>query len=78
VVVKVITNLACKDIRNAGLDAKLVLHVHDELQFLVREDHTDKVVEILDRAVPDSGEILKLKLPLEGECKIGLNWMETH
>ncbi len=78
VVMKKATVLACQELERRELDASLVLHVHDEFQFEVREEHADECAVVLERAIVDAGKALQLKCPLSGTASIGANWAETH
>ncbi|MDA3885660.1 MAG: DNA polymerase I [Candidatus Delongbacteria bacterium] len=56
-------------------DAKMLLQVHDELIFEVREEE----IESFSLFVKDSMEnIVKLKVPLTVNIGVGDNWLEAH
>ena len=65
-------------IQESGVDAKLVASVHDEYQFEVANDDTEKFAEITNTAIKEVQDIYDLKCPLDSEFKIGKNWAETH
>ena len=65
-------------IQESGVDAKLVASVHDEYQFEVANDDTEKFGEITNTAIKEVQDIYDLKCPLDSEFKIGKNWAETH
>ena len=65
-------------IQESGVDAKLVASVHDEYQFEVANDDTEKFGEITNTAIKEVEDIYDLKCPLDSEFKIGKNWAETH
>ena len=65
-------------IQESGIDAKLVASVHDEYQFEVANDDTEKFGEITNTAIKEVQDIYDLKCPLDSEFKIGKNWAETH
>ncbi|MGL1886292.1 MAG: DNA polymerase [Reichenbachiella sp.] len=67
-----------KAIVREGLDATFVATVHDEYSLEVRDDHVDRVKELTLWAMEHTGEYLKLSVPMEGDSKIGQNWMEVH
>ena len=60
---------------SSGLDAKVILQVHDELVLEVREDLVDKVREEI--RVHMSGAA-QLDVPLLVEVGVGNNWDEAH
>ena len=69
---------AHKRIAEAGLDAFQVAVVHDEMQWDCAEKDAEAVGIILRQCIRDAGEHYKSFVPLEGEYKIGSNWLETH
>lgn len=54
------------------------LNVHDEFQFYVPEDIADLVGAEMPKAIIQAGIDFNLKCPLDGEYKVGNNWMQTH
>ena len=64
-----------KRIREAGLQSKMVLQIHDELCF----DTFPEEVDALRKIVVDEMEnVIKLTVPLTVECGVGTNWLEAH
>ncbi|UCP08340.1 DNA polymerase I [Pseudomonas sp. MM213] len=60
---------------SSGLDAKVILQVHDELVLEVREDLVDQVREEIRVHMSDAA---KLDVPLLVEVGVGNNWDEAH
>jgi len=60
---------------SSGLDAKVILQVHDELVLEVREDLVDQVREEIRAHMADAA---KLDVPLLVEVGVGNNWDEAH
>ena len=60
---------------SSGLDAKVILQVHDELVLEVREDLIDQVREEIRLHM---SEAAKLDVPLLVEVGVGNNWDEAH
>lgn len=57
------------------LKSRMILQVHDELNFNVRKEEFDRVKEI----VLDCMEhVLLLRVPLIADCGEGKNWLEAH
>lgn len=57
------------------LKSRMILQVHDELNFNVRKEEFDRVKEI----VLDCMEhVLQLRVPLIADCGEGRNWLEAH
>lgn len=63
----------------AGLPAKMLLQVHDELIFEVEESAAQEVTEIARRVMEGAAEpVLKLDVPLVVDAGQGANWAEAH
>ncbi|MGI6755098.1 MAG: DNA polymerase I [Atopobiaceae bacterium] len=61
-------------LRQEGLQSKLVLQIHDELDFEVPTDEIEACSELVRRAMEDVAE---LKVPLIAEVSYGKNWAEA-
>jgi len=59
----------------SGLDAKVILQVHDELVLEVREDLVEQVREAIRPLMSGAAE---LDVPLLVEVGVGANWDEAH
>ncbi|ALE90503.1 DNA polymerase I [Pseudomonas versuta] len=59
----------------SGLDARVILQVHDELVLEVREDLVD---EVREQVRSHMSEAAKLDVPLVVEVGVGNNWDEAH
>jgi DNA polymerase-1 len=57
------------------LQSKMILQVHDELNFNVRQDELDTVRQIV---VDEMEGAIELQVPLTVDCGIGKNWLEAH
>ena len=57
------------------LRAQMIMQVHDELNFNVPANETDRVREIV---VNEMQNAVHLSIPLVAECGIGENWLEAH
>jgi DNA polymerase-1 len=55
------------------IDAKMLLQIHDELIFEVREDVTQSIAEEFQSIMED---IMPLNIPLKASLNIGVNWSE--
>ncbi len=62
-----------KALKEAKLDAKLVMQVHDELIIEVRENEKDECMQIVKREMEAA---VKLSIPLTVEVTAGKNWLE--
>ncbi|MDR3260808.1 MAG: DNA polymerase I [Tannerella sp.] len=58
-----------------GLRSRMILQVHDELNFNVRKDELERVRQI----VPEEMEgAVELRVPLIADYGVGVNWLEAH
>jgi hypothetical protein len=78
-VMKIASILAYTRIKEQyGERAEAIIRMHDEEQWEVDEAIANEVGKIGVWSIKRAGEILKLRVPLNGEYKIGSNWAETH
>lgn len=63
-----------KELRESGIDARLILQVHDELLIEAHRDCADRAYEILVRCMEES---TKLSVPLDVEAHIGNTWYDA-
>lgn len=61
--------------KDEGLRSKMILQVHDELNFSVYPDEAKRVEEIVIEEMQDAA---KLNVPLVADAGWGDNWMEAH
>ena len=80
--VKAGTIILNRDLEKAGFkwgdDYRMVLHVHDEMQFVVLKDKVEKFKSIAKEMFNKTQDYFNFKCPLAGEIKTGLNWSDTH
>ncbi|MCX7981507.1 MAG: DNA polymerase I [Syntrophales bacterium] len=62
-------------IKSRGLDAHLIIQVHDELVVEVKEEEREAVAEIMKQVMEG---VIELKAPLKVEIGWGKNWDEAH
>lgn len=60
-----------KALEESGLDARLIMQVHDELIIEAREDCAAEAAEILVREMENA---VKLSVPLTADCGAGKSW----
>ena len=58
-----------------GLKSKMILQVHDELNFNVYKDEAETVKRIV---LEEMENAYKLRVPLIADCGEGSNWFEAH
>ena len=64
-----------RSLREAGLRAKMVLQIHDEILLEVPEEEIEQVKEIVER---DMQGVVNLSVPLTVECNYGRTWIDAH
>jgi len=69
--------IRCSDwiLEAGGDDVVMIMQVHDELVFEVREAEVERIVPILKQAMERA---VTLTVPLEVEVGVGMNWEEAH
>lgn len=65
-----------RELSARGLGAKMLLQVHDELNFSVPPSELDEVIELVKRCMIEVGK--DLRVPLEVGIGTGHNWLEAH
>ena len=58
-----------------GLKSKMILQVHDELNFNVYKNEAESVKKIV---LEEMENVLNLQVPLIADCGEGTNWLEAH
>ncbi len=63
----------------AGLSARMLLQVHDELIFEARDDEVDGTISVARRIMEKAAEpAATLSVPLKVDARAALNWDEAH
>ncbi|MET0302148.1 MAG: DNA polymerase I, partial [Methyloceanibacter sp.] len=63
----------------AGLSARMLMQVHDELVFEAEENEVDKTMEVAKAVMEKAPEpALTLKVPLKVDARSGDNWEAAH
>lgn len=58
-----------------GIQAKMILQVHDELNFSVPVEEKERVEEIV---IEEMEHAYRMHVPLKADCGWGKNWLEAH
>ena len=58
-----------------GIKSKMILQVHDELNFSVLPEEKEKVERIV---LEEMQGAFDMKVPLVADCGFGTNWLEAH
>ncbi|MEL7481354.1 MAG: DNA polymerase I [Pseudomonadota bacterium] len=64
---------------DAGLRARMLLQVHDELIFEVPEDEADATIKLVKDTMEEATlPALQLSVPLDVDARAGASWAEAH
>lgn len=61
-----------------GYKVRRIGYFHDEAEFEAEEPIAEEIGEMIVKAIRKAGEFLKIKVPLEGEAKVGKSWRSVH
>ncbi len=64
-----------KDIQTGKFDMRMIMQVHDELIFEIKESQVDDVIKLITNKMEQAAE---LSVPLVVDVGIGNNWDEAH
>jgi DNA polymerase-1 len=63
----------------AGLRARMLLQVHDELLFEVPDSEVEETADLVRRVMERATlPVLELSVPLVAETGVGDNWADAH
>jgi len=74
-IIKVAMNRIAQRFRDENLQSRMIMQVHDELNFNVAADELERVKQIV---VGEMEQAVELQAPLVAECGVGRNWLEAH
>ena len=82
ILVKQGTIILNQELKNAGFkwgtDYAMVLHIHDEMQFIVKKEKLEQFKEISKTIFNKTQDFFNFKIKLDGAIKVGENWSQTH
>ena len=61
--------------KEAGMQSRMVLQVHDELVFDALLSEADDLKKLVTEEMEN---VIQLSIPLTVECNYGKNWLEAH
>jgi DNA polymerase-1 len=64
-----------KRFKSEGIRSKMILQVHDELNFSVYPEEKERVEEIV---LYEMQNAINMRVPLVADCGWGNNWLEAH
>ena len=74
-IIKIAMIRVSNKLKESGLDARLILQVHDELLIETDRECADDVLDLLQYEMEHAAEV---GVPLDVEAHIGKNWFEAH
>lgn len=74
-IIKIAMVRVYRRMRDEGLRAKMILQVHDELNFTVPTDERERLARLV---VEEMEGAASLTVPLVADCGWGTNWLEAH
>ena len=74
-IIKLAMNRIYARFEKEGLRSKMILQVHDELNFNVYQEELDEVKKIV---LDGMENVIPLQVPLIADCGTGINWLEAH
>ena len=74
-IIKVAMALIYKRFLSNNLKAKMILQVHDELNFSVPSEEKEIVEKIV---IEEMERAYRMHVPLKADCGWGKNWLEAH
>lgn len=77
-IMKLATTLWYREVIKRKLDARLVAMVHDEWQTEVLNEQAEEVGKLQAWSIGEAGRLFKLNCPMDGDYRIGKNWLDCH
>ena len=74
-IIKVAMIRIFKRFKAENIRSKMILQVHDELNFSVYPEEKEKVEQIV---IEEMQNAIEMKVPLIADCGFGNNWLEAH
>jgi DNA polymerase-1 len=74
-IIKMAMNRIYRRFKEENLQSKMIMQVHDELNFNVVASELDIVRKIV---VEEMENAAQLKVPIVADCGVGKNWLEAH
>ncbi len=74
-IIKIAMIRVFRRMKEEGLKSKMILQVHDELNFSVLPEEKDKLQQLVIEEMQGAAQ---LRVPLIADCGWGANWLEAH
>ena len=69
--------MTMRDLEEAKIPYIPLIYYHDEIDFMVPEEHAARAAEIGKNAFKEAPKAYGIDI-MDGEAKIGINWLEAH
>lgn len=77
-IMKLAMYLWTKEIKKKALSFQQCVIVHDEVDGICKPEDAEEICKIINGSMHKAGEILKSRIRIDGEYKIGKDWLEVH
>ena len=74
-IIKIAMVRVANELEKSGIDARLILQVHDELNFSVVPEEKERLQSLV---IEEMQAAAQLRVPLIADCGWGANWLEAH
>ena len=74
-IIKIAMRRVQEELLNRGYQSKLMLQVHDELDFSVPENEVEEITRLVKEIMEN---VVELKVPLVVDVSAGSNWAQAH
>ena len=74
-IIKMAMNEVARRLREEGFAAKLMIQVHDELDFSVPADEVERLAAMVREVMEN---VVSLAVPLDVDVSWGATWAEAH
>ena len=61
-----------------NLDISQIIAYHDENQYRCIESEVSEAIPLIEQSAVDAGESFGIRVPTLADCKVGMNWFDTH
>lgn len=77
-IMKLAMYLWTKEIKKRRLSFQQCVVVHDEVDGICKPEEAEEICQIINNSMKKAGEMLGSKIRIDGEYKIGKDWLEVH
>lgn len=78
IIVKAATVWMCKQVYKRKLRGRMVIHMHDEVQWDCHPDDAEEIGQLFVKGMKWAERYFNIKCPLDGDVEMGHTWADTH